>query len=74
MFYLSEYLEEADEEYRERLLAITEEKDWPLIHIGGAMRFFEKGEKGDRGKSFFVFGRENFEKDMNAYIRQGRTS
>jgi Fic family protein len=28
MFYLSEYLEEEDEEYRDRLLAITEENDW----------------------------------------------
>lgn len=28
MFYLSEYLEEADQIYRDRLLAITEENDW----------------------------------------------
>ncbi|MCJ7600491.1 MAG: Fic family protein [Desulfobulbaceae bacterium] len=28
MFYLSEYLEESDEEYRDRLLAITEENNW----------------------------------------------
>lgn len=28
MFYLSEYLEERDEEYRDRLLAITENGDW----------------------------------------------
>ena len=28
MFYLSEYLEEKDEEYRDRLLAITDENDW----------------------------------------------
>lgn len=28
MFYLSEYLEEADEEYRNRLLAITDDNDW----------------------------------------------
>lgn len=28
MFYLSEYLEESDDKYRDRLLAITEESDW----------------------------------------------
>ncbi|MDA3971263.1 MAG: Fic family protein [Desulfobulbaceae bacterium] len=28
MFYLSEYLDEADEEYRGRLLAITDDNDW----------------------------------------------
>lgn len=28
MFYLSEYLEEADGEYRDRLLAITDDNDW----------------------------------------------
>ncbi len=28
MFYLSEYLEETDAEYRDRLLAITEKSDW----------------------------------------------
>jgi Fic family protein len=28
MFYLSEYLEEHDTEYRDRLLAITNDKDW----------------------------------------------
>lgn len=28
MFYLSEYLEEADQEYRDRLLRITNEDDW----------------------------------------------
>lgn len=28
VFYLSEYLEEADDEYRERLLAITDKGDW----------------------------------------------
>jgi len=28
MFYLSEYLEESDQEYRDRLLAITNENDW----------------------------------------------
>ena len=28
MFYLSEYLEEKDEEYRDRLLAITDDNEW----------------------------------------------
>ena len=28
VFYISEYISEHDEEYRERLLAITKEKDW----------------------------------------------
>lgn len=28
MFYLSEYLEEADQEYRDRLLAVTDKNDW----------------------------------------------
>ena len=28
MFYLSEYLEEVDQEYRDRLLAITDDDDW----------------------------------------------
>lgn len=28
MFYLSEYLEEIDQEYRDRLLAITDHNDW----------------------------------------------
>jgi Fic family protein len=38
VFYLSEYLEQHDEEYRARLLAITEEKDWQ-----GWIEFFLRG-------------------------------
>ena len=37
MFYLSEYLEETDQEYRDRLLAITDENDWQ-----GWVEFFLK--------------------------------
>lgn len=28
MFYLSEYLEEVEQEYRDRLLAVTDHNDW----------------------------------------------
>ncbi len=38
VFYLSEFLEEHDEEYRERLLAISESGDWQ-----GWVNFFLKG-------------------------------
>lgn len=37
MFYLSEYLEETDQEYRDRLLAITDDGDWQ-----GWIEFFLK--------------------------------